>query len=77
MFSSPSGGMEGLKPASQLKSGSVMDILGKGGLKSSTESITKPAAQLKSGTEPTRNINISDTGALVISVKVDIVNIFS
>ena len=43
--------MEGLKPASQLKSGSVMDILGKGSLKSPTESITKPAAQLKSGTE--------------------------
>ena len=41
--------MEGLKPASQLKSGSVMDILEKGSLKSSTESITRPAAQLKSG----------------------------
>ena len=49
MFSSPSGAMEGLKPASQLKSGSVMDILEKGSLNSSTESITRPAAQLKSG----------------------------
>ena len=49
MFSSPSVAMEGLKPASQLKSGSVMDILEKGSLKSSTESITRPAAQLKSG----------------------------
>ena len=49
MFSPP---MEGLQPAIELKSGSVMDILGKGSLKSSAESVAKPAAQLKSGTEP-------------------------
>ena len=48
-FEAASEGARGLKPASQLKAGSVMDILGKGSQKSSSESITKPAAELKSG----------------------------